>query len=55
VATVTGNGYQRVPDAELAAVVADVIAGRMADPGGGGVLHELEGEEPAAPTQEARP
>ena len=36
VATVTLDGYRRVPDSELASVVADVVAGRTRDPGGSG-------------------
>jgi len=40
VATVTDYGYQRVSDPELATVVAQVVAGRMADPGGGSMIDE---------------
>jgi proteasome beta subunit len=34
VATVTLDGYRRVPDDELAPIVADVVAGRTGDPDG---------------------
>ena len=36
VATVTLDGYRRVPDEELAGVVADVVSARAVDPGGSG-------------------
>ena len=43
VATVTVDGYRRVPEDELAGVVEAVVAGRVGDPGGsgdGGSRHE---------------
>lgn len=45
VATVTVDGYRRVPDDELGTVVEAVVAGRAGDPGGSG----------ATTTGEARP
>ncbi len=43
VATVTVDGYRRVPEDELAGVVEAVVAGRVGDPGGSGAR---EGDQP---------